>query len=68
MLPIMRPMNESTTSRGRDVDEHARGPLSIDALGQVLLQRERELVVHVDLDRDEQVLAHLENRDAVHDA
>ena len=43
-----------------------RAPVSDDPLGQVLLQRERHPVVHVDLDAHQQQVAELEDRDAVH--
>ena len=68
MLEIMRPMNESTMSSGRDVDQHARGAMSLDLLGEVVLQRQRQLVVHVHLDRHDQELADAQDRDAVHGA
>jgi hypothetical protein len=50
-----------------DVDQHAPGVGADDLRREVVLQRHRQAVVHVDLDRDEQVAAHLENRDAFHD-
>ena len=50
----------------RDVDEHTGRRFVADALCQILLQLQRELVVHVHLNRDEQELAHLEDRNAVH--
>ena len=37
-----------------------------DPLGEVLLERERDLVLQVDLDRDQQDVADPEDRDAVH--
>ena len=50
MLPIIRPMNESTMSTARDVDQHAVRAGLGDPVGQVVLQRQREPVVHVHLD------------------
>ena len=49
-----------------DVDQHAPRAGAGDAVGQVVLQRQGELVVHVHLDRDQEELAHLEDRNAVH--
>jgi hypothetical protein len=37
-----------------------------DLLRQVILQRDGELIVHVNLDRNQQEPAHLENRNTVH--
>src|SRR5919108_3636591 len=50
----------------RDVDEHAAGAIANDAIGEVVLQRHGQAVVHVDLDADEQELVHLEDRNALH--
>ena len=45
----------------RDVDQHALGIRFGDPVGEIVLQRHRQLVVHVDLDRHQQQLAHAEN-------
>src|SRR5262245_30739010 len=50
----------------RDVDQHAAGAVAHDTVGEVVLQRHRQAVVHVHLDADEQKLVHLENRNALH--
>ena len=50
----------------RNVDEHAFGALLLDRAGQIILQLQRQLIVHVDLDGDEQELAHPQYRYAVH--
>ena len=68
MLPSIRPMNESTISSAEMSISTPRAPVLDDPLGQVVLQRHRQPVVHVDLDRDQQELAHLEDRDAFHGA
>src|SRR4030095_10737905 len=52
----------------RDVHQHASRALLGDPRSQIVLQRERELVVHVDLDGDQQERSHLEDRDAFHQA
>ena len=66
MLPIIRPMNESTISSAEMSISTPRAPVCDDPLGQVVLQRHREPVVHVDLDRHQQEFAHLEDRNAFH--
>jgi hypothetical protein len=38
----------------RDVDQHCPGARGDDSLREVILQRQRQLVVHVDLDRHQQ--------------
>src|SRR5262249_21399079 len=50
----------------RDVDQHAAGAVAHDAVGEVVLQRHGQAVVHVHLDADEQKLVHLEDRNAFH--
>ncbi len=52
----------------RDVDEHAVRAGLDDPLGEVLLERERDLVLQVDLDRDQQDVADAQDRDALHSA
>ena len=47
-------MNESTISSAEMSIRTPRAPVGDDALGQVVLQRHRQPVVHVDLDGDEQ--------------
>ncbi len=50
----------------RDNDHDAARPVGNDAVGEVVLERHGETIVHVDLDRDEQTLAYLENWDLTH--
>ena len=66
MLPSMRPMNESTISSAEMSISTPRAPVAAMRVGQIVLQLHRQPVVHVDLDRHEQELAHLEDRDAFH--
>ena len=68
MLAIMRPMNESTISSAEMSISTPLAPVSLDLRGQIVLQRHRQPVVHVDLDGDEQELAHPQDRDAIHGA
>ena len=68
MLPSIRPMNESTISSDEMSISTPRAPVVRDPRGEVVLQLQREPVVHVDLDRHQQELAHLEDRDALHRA
>lgn len=49
-----------------NVDQDAARAVFHDAARQIVLQREREPVVHVDLNGDEQEPAHRENRNAFH--
>ena len=49
-----------------NVDQHAMGAILDDARRQIILQRHRQPVVHVDLDRDQQQVAHFQNRNPVH--
>src|SRR5919204_2845746 len=49
-----------------DVDEHALRPIANDAIGEIVLQRHGQTVVHVDLDADQEELVHLEDRNALH--
>ena len=65
MSDSIRPMNESTSSSAGDVDQHAARAGLRDPLREVLLQRHRHPVVHVDLDADQQQVPELEDRDAV---
>ena len=51
---------------GGDVDQNAAGAGLDDALGEVLLQREGDVVLQVDLDRDQQDVADAKDRDALH--
>ena len=63
MLFSMRPMKESTiSSADMSISTPARA-IGHDPLRQIVLQRHRQPVVHVDLDRDQQALADLEDRD-----
>ena len=66
ILPSMRPMNESTISSDEISTSTPRAPVSTIRERQVVLQLHRQLIVHVHLDRDQQVRAHLENRNAFH--
>src|SRR5262245_26437763 len=50
---------------GGDVDEHAPRAVLDDLVGQLVLQRHHEPVVHLDLNGDEQELPHLEDGDAL---
>ena len=68
MLPSMRPMKESTISSAEMSISTPRARASTIALGQVVLQRHGQPVVHVDLDGDQEAVAHLEDRDALHRA
>ncbi len=52
--------------RRRDLDQNAAGAGGGDLRGEVVLQLQRQPVVHVDLDRDQQELAHPQDRDAIH--
>jgi len=49
-----------------DVDHHPARTAADDADRQIVLQRQCELVVHVDLDRDQQTIADLQNGDFAH--
>src|SRR5207248_5468100 len=49
-----------------DVDEHPARLVLGDAGGQVFLELHGQAVVHVHLDRHQQVVAHAEDRDAFH--
>src|SRR5438874_8018202 len=51
-----------------DVDQHALRAIANDAVGEVVLERHGQAVVHVHLDADEQELVHLEDRNALHAA
>ncbi len=66
MFPIMRPMNESTMSSDRNVDQHAASSGLADAIGQVILERGRQTIVHVDLNRDQEKVAHAKDRYMFH--
>jgi hypothetical protein len=58
----MRPMNESTISSA-EMSMRAR---LLDRGGQVVLQCQCGLVLHVDLDGHQQALAHPQDRNALH--
>ena len=47
----------------RDVDQHAARAVGDDPVGEIVLERHRQAVVHVHLDRDQQAVAHLQDRD-----
>ncbi len=50
-----------------NVDQHAAGALVATIfVGEIVLQGHRQLIVHVDLDGDQQTIAQTQNRDAVH--
>ena len=57
MLPSMRPMNESTISSAEMSISTPAARVATILLREVVLQRQRELVVHVDLDRHQQEVA-----------
>src|SRR5205085_6426917 len=50
----------------RDVDQHAARAMLHDLLRQLFLQRDRGAVVHIHLDRRDQTLPNLQNRNALH--
>ena len=66
MLASMRPTKESTISSAEMSISTPLAPVVAIFVGQVVLQRQRGLVLHVDLDGDQQRAAHLQDRDAVH--
>ena len=66
MLPIIRPMNESTMSSAEMSIKTPRAPVVDDPAGQVVLQRHRQAIVHVDLDRHDQEIAHPKDRYMFH--
>ena len=66
MLASMRPMKESTISSAEMSISTPLAPVASIVRRQVVLQRQRQLVLHVDLDGDQQALAHLQDRDAFH--
>ena len=66
MLASMRPTNESTISSAEMSISTPLAPVFEMRVGQVVLQRQRRLVLHVHLDRDQQAAAHPQDRDAVH--
>ena len=66
MFAIIRPMKESTIS---SAEMSIRTPFGVSVSGlrrQIVLERQRQLVVHVDLDGDEQELAHPQDRNSFH--
>ena len=66
MLASIRPMKESTISSAEmSISTPCDRCFTICA-GKIVLQRERQPVVHVHLNGDEQKLAHLENRYPLH--
>ena len=66
MLPNIRPIKESTISREEISIRHSMGVVFYDQSGEIVLQRESEPIMHIDLDSDEQKPAHLEDRDSIH--
>ena len=50
----------------RDVDHHAARAVGDDPVGQIVLQRHGQPVVHVHLDGDQQAVADLQDRDLGH--
>ena len=63
MLASIRPMNESTISSEEMSIRTPRAWSETIRFGEVVLQPHREAVVHVDLNRDQQQIAHLQDRD-----
>ena len=59
-------MKESTISSAEMSIRTPLARVSAMRVGQVVLQRHREAVVHVHLDGDQEAVAHLEDRDAFH--
>src|SRR5690606_11653472 len=51
-----------------NVYQHALRASLHDLLRKIVLERDRKPVVHVDLYRDEQRIAHLQNRDSIHES
>src|SRR5215831_18047580 len=49
----------------RNVDQDPAGARGYDLLGEILLERHRQAVVHIDLDRDEEGPSELEDWNAV---
>src|SRR4029434_10462931 len=49
-----------------DVDEHRPRAMLDDALGEVLLKRRGQPIVHVHLHGDEEILPHLQDRGVIH--
>ena len=66
MSAIIRPMKESTISSAEMSISTPLAPWRCDRRGQIVLQLQRQLVVHVDLDGDQQELAHPQDGYAVH--
>ena len=67
MLPIIRPMNESTMSSEEMSISTPRAFVSAICAGEVVLKGHRQPIVHVDLDRHDQEFAHPEDRYVFHD-
>ena len=65
MVLSIRPIKESTISSPEISISTPRAGLD-DVRGQLILQRQRQLVMHVHLDGDEQEFLHLQYRNAVH--
>src|SRR5215204_7368507 len=67
ILPIIRPINESTISRAEmSISTPARTCQRSGPSGH--LGCDRQAVVHIDLDRHQQEITHLEDRDPLHRA
>ena len=66
ILSSMRPMKLSTISSAEMSISTPRASCATILAGQIVLQRRRQPVVHVDLDGDEQRVAELEDWNAVH--
>ena len=50
----------------RNIDQHSTGVQFNDLVSQVVLQRHRDPVVHIDLDRDKEEVTQFENWDSFH--
>ncbi len=67
MLPIMRPMKESTMSSEEMSIRTPRALNRENLIGQVVLKGHDQAIVHINLDGHEEVFPHAENRDMFHD-
>ena len=66
MLPIMRPMNESTMSSDEMSIRTPRALRLRDPFGEVVLKGHGQPIVHVDLDRHDQEFSHPQDRYMFH--
>ncbi len=66
MLPIMRPMNESTMSSAEMSIRTPRASVRAIRLCEVVLKGHGQPIVHVDLDRHDQEFSHPQDRYMFH--